>query len=244
MARDESASPQRSHPLTPAGHTDSGPRTLLVAASGTGGHLYPALAVAEALEACNYQVAWLGVNNRLETQLLPDKYPLHTVPMEGFQTRLGLKTGVVLTNLVRSVCQTRKLLQHGQFVGVLTTGGYIAAPAILAARSLGLPSILHESNGLPGKVTRWLSPWCDEVALGFTAAVQYLPKAKTTVVGTPVRANFLTPAPLDLEIPEQAPVIVVAGGSQGAVAVNELVAGLCADLAGSRGLDRAFDGRA
>lgn len=206
----------------------SSSQRLLVAASGTGGHLYPALAVAEALETLGYSITWLGVNNRLETRLLPAKFPLHTVPMEGFQTRLGLKTGIVLSKLVRSTFQTRRLLKQGQFQGVVTTGGYIAAPAILAARSLGLPSVLHEANALPGKVTRWLSRACSVVALGFGETAQYLPQVETVTVGTPVRDDFLASTALDsselgFDVPESATLIVVAGGSQGAVAVNRLV---------------------
>jgi UDP-N-acetylglucosamine--N-acetylmuramyl-(pentapeptide) pyrophosphoryl-undecaprenol N-acetylglucosamine transferase len=201
----------------------SAPVRLLVAASGTGGHLFPALAVAQVLEQGGYQVEWLGVRNRLETQLIPNQYRLHIVAAEGFQTKLSLNTLRVTGRLVKSFCQTRRLLTTGQFDGVVTTGGYIAGPAILAARSLGLPSILHESNALPGKVTRFLSRWCSAVALGFEAATPYLPQANTVVVGTPVRANFLQPCSLDLPIPEKALLIVVAGGSQGAVAVNQLV---------------------
>ena len=199
------------------------PVRLLVAASGTGGHLFPALAVAERLEQDGYLIEWLGVSDRLETQLVPSKYRLHIVPAEGFQTKLSLNTLRVAGRLTQSLCQTRRLLKNRQFQGVITTGGYIAGPAILAAHSLGLPSILHESNALPGKVTRFLSRWCSAVALGFEAATQHLPQANTVVVGTPVRANFLQSSPLDLPIPDEVPLIVVAGGSQGAVAVNRLV---------------------
>ncbi len=194
---------------------------LLIAASGTGGHLFPALAVTQDLT--DFQVEWLGVNNRLETHLVPAQYPLHTVPIEGFQQGLSPKTLMVLAKFLISILQTRRLLKQGQFQGVFTTGGYIAAPAIIAARSLGLPSILHESNALPGKVTRWLSRWCSTVALGFEAAVQHLPQANTVVVGTPVRKSFLQPQALDLPIPKEVPLIVVVGGSQGALAVNRLV---------------------
>jgi len=196
---------------------------LLIAASGTGGHLFPALAVAEILESEQFQLEWLGVNNRLETQLVPKKYPLRTVPIEGLQTQIGFKTPILMGKLAVAVWQTRQLLKQGHFQGVLTTGGYIAAPAILAAWSLGLPRVIHESNAIPGKVTRWLSPLCSQVALGLADAVQYLPKAKTVVVGTPVRPDFLSPCALGLPIPEAAPLIVVAGGSQGAVAVNQLI---------------------
>ncbi|MBD1936560.1 undecaprenyldiphospho-muramoylpentapeptide beta-N-acetylglucosaminyltransferase [Microcoleus sp. FACHB-68] len=198
----------------------SKPVRLLIAASGTGGHLFPATALAEQLS--DYEIEWLGVPNRLETQLVPEQYPLHTIGVEGFQQR-GLGSLRVLSKLLGSVRQVRRLLVERKFQGVFTTGGYIAAPAIIAARSLGLPVILHESNGLPGKVTRWFSPWCTAVAIGFESAAQYLPKAKTVYVGTPVRLQFLSPQPLDLAIPEGVPVIVVAGGSQGAVALNKLV---------------------
>lgn len=196
---------------------------LLIAASGTGGHVFPAIALAEQLP--DYEIEWLGVPDRLETRLVPARYPLHTIAVEGFQTR-GLGVIKVLLKLVGSIWQVRRLLQKGRFQGVFTTGGYIAAPAVIAARSLGLPVILHESNALPGKVTRLLGPWCNTVALGFEAAVQYLPRAKTAVVGTPVRAQFLaSPSPdlPDLPIPPDVPLVAVVGGSQGAVAVNKLV---------------------
>jgi UDP-N-acetylglucosamine--N-acetylmuramyl-(pentapeptide) pyrophosphoryl-undecaprenol N-acetylglucosamine transferase len=198
---------------------------LLIAASGTGGHLFPAIATAEQLT--DFQIEWLGVPNRLETQLVPDQYPLHTIAVEGFQSRLGLGTLKIFSRLLLSILKVRRLLKAGQFQALLTTGGYIAAPSILAARSLGLPVVLHESNALPGKVTRWLSPLCNTVAIGFEAAAQFLPRARTVCVGTPVRSQFraalAAPPQLDLPIPPDAPLIVVFGGSQGAIGVNKLV---------------------
>jgi UDP-N-acetylglucosamine--N-acetylmuramyl-(pentapeptide) pyrophosphoryl-undecaprenol N-acetylglucosamine transferase len=201
------------------------PKKLLVAASGTGGHLFPAIATAEQLS--DYQIEWLGVPDRLETKLVPACYPLHTIALEGFQQRFGLGTLRIFSRLGQSILRVRKLLQQGRFQAVLTTGGYIAAPAVIAARSLGLPVVFHESNALPGKVTRWLSPWCNVVALGFESAAQYLPKVRSVCVGTPVRSLFRSPTPIDglpdLSIPDQVPLIVVVGGSQGAVALNRLV---------------------
>lgn len=198
------------------------PKGLLVAASGTGGHLFPAIATAHCLS--DYHIQWLGVPDRLETQLVPKKYPIHTIAVGGFQGKPGLGTLATGARLGTAILKARKLLKQGNFQGVFTTGGYIAAPAILAARSLGLPVILHESNALPGKVTRWLAPRCTQVAIGFAEAARYLPKAKTTVVGTPVRATFTGESePLEFPIPEDALMVVVLGGSQGAVAVNRLI---------------------
>ncbi|MGB3760952.1 MAG: undecaprenyldiphospho-muramoylpentapeptide beta-N-acetylglucosaminyltransferase [Rivularia sp. (in: cyanobacteria)] len=200
------------------------PIRLLIAASGTGGHLFPAIALAEQLP--DYQIEWLGVPNRLETQLVPKQYKLNTIEVEGFQKGLGFSSLLTLGKLVGSILQVRKILKQGKFDGVFTTGGYISGPSVIAARSLGLPVILHESNALPGKVTRFFGPWCNAVAVGFEAAAKYLPKKKTIYTSTPVRRAFLEPgieASLDLEIPQDVPVIVVFGGSQGAVSVNKLV---------------------
>ncbi len=197
------------------------PVKLLIAASGTGGHLFPAIATANQLK--DYHIEWLGVPNRLETKLVPSQYLLHTISVEGFQQKLGLGTFKILSRLIGSILQVRRILKDGQFQGLFTTGGYIAAPAIIAARSLGLPVILHESNVLPGKVTRWFSRLCNVVAVGFEEGAKYLPSRNTVYVGTPVREEFLSPQSLDLPIPENVPVIAVVGGSQGAVAVNEFV---------------------
>ncbi len=204
---------------------------LLIAASGTGGHLFPAIAVAEQLQL---PIEWLGVPDRLETELIPQHYPLHTVRMGGVQGKLGLGSLKLLWQFLQATLATRRLLRRGKFQAVLTTGGYIAAPAIVAARSLGLPAVLHESNALPGKVTRWLSRWCSVVALGFKDARTRLPKqAHTQWAGTPVRTQFFTDRQADLKelaIPPDVPVVVVVGGSQGALAVNRIVREAAPDL--------------
>lgn len=194
---------------------------LLIAASGTGGHLFPALAVAEQLS--EYKIQWLGVPHRLENTLVPDSYPLNIVAVEGLQGGFSLKTIKIAVDFVLAVFQVQKLIKQQQIDAVFTTGGYIAAPAILAARLQNKPAILHESNFIPGKVTRFLSRWCSKIALGFRGTAQYLPQVDTEYVSTPVRSQFLTPQNLDLAIPDDAMLIVVAGGSQGAVALNQLV---------------------
>jgi len=161
------------------------PTRLLIAASGTGGHLFPAIALAQQLP--DYEVEWLGTANRLETSLVPEEYPLNIIPVEGFQQKFSLKTLKIISNFMSSIWQTQKLIKEHQIDAVFTTGGYIAAPAILAARWQKKPVIIHESNYIPGKVTKFFSRWCD--AVGFDDGMM----------------------------------ILVVGGSQGAVAVNQLV---------------------
>ncbi|WP_448379722.1 undecaprenyldiphospho-muramoylpentapeptide beta-N-acetylglucosaminyltransferase [Gloeomargarita sp.] len=195
---------------------------LLIAASGTGGHLFPALAVAQALPT--WQIEWLGVPDRLERHLVPSVYPLHPVRLSGWPGGLNRRTLKVLGELLTATWQVRRLLQAGQFDCVFTTGGYIAAPAIVAARSLGIPVVLHEANALPGKVTRWLGRWCAVVALGFAEAQAHLPRHPTVVVGTPVRPDFRhCTTTATAVIPPEAFVVLVTGGSQGAVRLNQLV---------------------
>jgi UDP-N-acetylglucosamine--N-acetylmuramyl-(pentapeptide) pyrophosphoryl-undecaprenol N-acetylglucosamine transferase len=197
---------------------------LLIAASGTGGHVFPALAVAERLP--DYQIEWLGVPDRMESKLIPDLYKLHTIRVGGFQKKSIGHILQVLQRFAVSIVQTRKILKQGQFSGVLTTGGYISAPAIIAAKLLGLPVILHESNALPGKVTRLFAPWCSEVIVGFADAKSHLQKGHITYAGTPVRKQFaeqLAASLDDLAIPDGVPLIAIVGGSQGAVKVNQIV---------------------
>ncbi len=192
---------------------------LLIAASGTGGHLFPALAVAQCLK--DYQIEWLGVVNRLEQSLVPSEYPLHTLNVEGFQSKLSLATLKIIAGQLKGITEVKSLLSDLSIDLVFTTGGYIAAPAILAAYWAGIPVILHESNSIPGKVTRLLGRFCNTTAIGFSQTAAYL--KGTTWVGTPVRDEFLAPQPLELPISSEQFLIVIVGGSQGAVALNQLV---------------------
>jgi UDP-N-acetylglucosamine--N-acetylmuramyl-(pentapeptide) pyrophosphoryl-undecaprenol N-acetylglucosamine transferase len=195
---------------------------LLIAASGTGGHLFPALAVADAMPA-DWSVQWLGVPDRLERQLVPSRYPLHTVRAGGLQGR-GLRKLLNLVQLLQAIRSVRRLIKRERIEAVFTSGGYIAAPAILAARWCGVPVVLHESNAVPGKVTRLLGRLCSQVAVGLPQAAARLPRSRPVVTGTPVRQAFLEPAPLPAWVPQgSGPLLLVMGGSQGAVGLNQMV---------------------
>jgi UDP-N-acetylglucosamine--N-acetylmuramyl-(pentapeptide) pyrophosphoryl-undecaprenol N-acetylglucosamine transferase len=202
---------------------------LLIAASGTGGHLFPALAVADALPP-EWRVHWLGVPDRLERQLVPGRFPLHTVKAGGLQGR-GWRRLLNLLRLVGATRSVRRLIRREGVTAVFSTGGYIAAPAILAARWCGVPVLLHESNAVPGRVTRLLGRLCQRVAVGLPAAAARLPHCRPVLTGTPVRSEFLGPAALPDWVPPGAgPLLVVMGGSQGALGLNRMVRPLLAEL--------------
>ena len=205
---------------------------LLIAASGTGGHLFPALAVAEAMPE-HWQACWLGVPDRLETSLVPERYPLTTVQAGGLQGR-GLRKVIQLLQLIAASRGVRRLIRREGSQVVFTTGGYIAAPAILAARWCGIPVVLHESNAVPGRVTRLLGRFCTQVAVGLPAAIKRIPGCTAVVTGTPVRESFLTPQPLPAWVPTGAgPLVLVMGGSQGALGLNRMVRAVLPDLLGA-----------
>ena len=195
---------------------------LLIAASGTGGHLFPALAVAQALPS-DWEVQWLGVPDRLETELVPSSIRLHTVEAGGLQGR-GLRKLYNLLRLLGATVAVRRLLRRERIRLVFSTGGYIAAPAILAARWCGVPVVLHESNGVPGKVTRLFGRLCNQVAVGLPQAAERLQGCHPRVTGTPVRRAFLQAAALPGWVPQgSGPLLLVMGGSQGAVGLNRMV---------------------
>ncbi len=195
---------------------------LLIAASGTGGHLFPALAVAEALPDA-WEITWLGVPDRLETELIPSRYGLFFIRVGGVQAR-GLKRIWQLFRLLLSTWTVVQILRRQKIDIIFTTGGYIAAPSILAATLCGLPVVIHESNAIPGRVTRLLGSLCKCVALGLPQASQYLPKCRTLLSGTPVRSAFLSPQSLPDWVPSgSGPLIVVMGGSQGAQGLNQML---------------------
>ena len=161
---------------------------LLIAASGTGGHIYPALALADSLSN-SWEIEWLGVPNRLEIQLVPKKYNLIILKVGGLQGNI-LRKMLELFKLVFASIQVSRLLAKKNIDVIFTTGGYISAPTILGAKLTGPPILLHESNAIPGKVTRLLGRFCDHVALGIASASDYLPRCKTSFTGTPVRSDF------------------------------------------------------
>ncbi len=202
---------------------------LLIAASGTGGHLFPAIAVADALPK-SWDVTWLGVADRLEIDLVPKKYQLKTISVEAVQTR-GLKRIYQIFRLFIATARVIRLIKRQRIQVVFTTGGYISVPTVLAAKLSGIKVILHESNAIPGKATRLLGRFCDHVALGCPPATKYLSACNLSVTGTPVRKPFLQKQPLPDWVPSQhGPLVLVVGGSQGAVGLNVMFRDVLPDL--------------
>ncbi len=210
----------------------TGTKTILIAGGGTGGHLMPALAIAEALRAAHpeWRVVLVGAIRGVEAQLLPQRsFPFHLLPFEPLyrhQWWKNLKWPILAVRLYRMV---RGLLDRERPDLVLGTGGYASGPTVLAAARRGIPTAILEQDAFPGLVTRWLAPRVREVYLGAPEAAAMLRPGPTTRVlftGSPI----IPPSPgrgaaarTKLGIAPDRPVVVVMGGSQGSLAINQLV---------------------
>ena len=195
---------------------------LLIAASGTGGHIFPALTIAE--EISNYwEITWLGIKSRCEADLVPKKYSLFLL---NFNTP-SKKNIFLLLQYLRIIFATFKILKiinKRKISLIFTTGGYISAPTIIAAKILNIPIIIHESNIDPGLVTKYFGRFCDYVLTGFKDTEKYLRQCRTFYTGTPLRQQFYISNKLPDWVPNNdEPLILIMGGSQGATGINRML---------------------
>ena len=200
---------------------------VLIAAGGTGGHIFPALAVAGQLRAQGVTVDWIGTAQGLEQRLVPAAgYPLHQLQMQGLRGKGWRRWLTAPWRLGRAVVQARQILRRCGAEAVLGMGGYVSAPAGIAAWTLGKRLCLHEQNAIPGLANRLLAPLAAEVFAGFPDTG--LRKARW--VGNPVRAEIAELAEPKLRFAQRQgrPRLLIMGGSQGAQVLNELC---CAALA-------------
>uniref|UniRef100_UPI001E348441 undecaprenyldiphospho-muramoylpentapeptide beta-N-acetylglucosaminyltransferase n=1 Tax=Oceanimonas marisflavi TaxID=2059724 RepID=UPI001E348441 len=188
-------------------------------AGGTGGHVFPGLAVADLLEQEGWTIHWLGTADRMEAQLVPKHgYPLHTISISGVRgngVKRLLSAPFKIANAVR---QARRILKQTRPDVVLGMGGFAAGPGGLAARLAGIPLVLHEQNAAAGMTNRLLARMASKVLMAFPGAFD-----EGEVVGNPVRPEVVAlPAPAErIGTGEQPLRLLVVGGSLGAKVLNE-----------------------
>jgi UDP-N-acetylglucosamine--N-acetylmuramyl-(pentapeptide) pyrophosphoryl-undecaprenol N-acetylglucosamine transferase len=207
---------------------------VLIAAGGTGGHIYPGIAVAKEILRRNgaSEVLFVGTARGLETRIVPEN---------GFQLSLinsaGLKNvgfaGKIkgLSVLPKSFIEARKIIRQFRPHVVVGAGGYVSGPVLMMAAIMGVPTLVMDSNALPGFTNRQLARFVDKAALTFEEAVKFFGK-KAIVTGNPVRREFF-------EVPRKVRSdlfhVLIFGGSQGARAINEAMAAALPHLAEHRG---------
>jgi UDP-N-acetylglucosamine--N-acetylmuramyl-(pentapeptide) pyrophosphoryl-undecaprenol N-acetylglucosamine transferase len=201
---------------------------VIIACGGTGGHLFPGVAVGTELLRRGHAVRLIVSEKEIDRVALQgtEGFEVTALPAIGWPG-LGLKTLPFVVKFFRARQACRRLVSSWKPTLVLGMGGFTCAAPLLAARSLGLPAWLHESNAIPGKVTRYLASRVSGVLLGLEACAKHLPGVAVRVTGTPVRSGLVN-VPRDagitrLNLDAARRTLLVMGGSQGARGLNDAV---------------------
>jgi UDP-N-acetylglucosamine--N-acetylmuramyl-(pentapeptide) pyrophosphoryl-undecaprenol N-acetylglucosamine transferase len=211
---------------------------LLIAGGGTGGHLYPGLAVAEeVLARPGGEVLFVGTARGLEARVVPAAgHALELIAVSGLKRVGPLAFLRGLGRLPLALVGAMRIVRRFRPDVVLGVGGYASGPVVLAAALAGYPTAIQEQNSVPGFTNRTLGRFVRAVLIAFVEAQAFFPRAKVARVGNPVRRRFVEAAVAARgAVPGGEPRLLVLGGSQGSRAVNDLVLG-AAELLAGRGL--------
>ena len=217
---------------------------LIVMAGGTGGHVFPGLAVANEVIKYQWRVEWFGTRDKIEASLVPSHdIPIHFLAVQGVRGKGLVRKLLAPFMLFSAVMQARKLLKSRQPQAVLGMGGFASGPGGIAAWSLGIPVIVHEQNAVFGMTNRWLSKVAKRVLCGFDVRADHLRSiakapSKVEFVGNPVRNAFfaidkaerhhtLSNTEVSTKITFS---ILIVGGSLGALALNQIVPQVLSNL--------------
>ncbi|MBL6985690.1 MAG: undecaprenyldiphospho-muramoylpentapeptide beta-N-acetylglucosaminyltransferase [Methylobacter sp.] len=224
-------------------------RCIVIMAGGTGGHVFPALAVAQELVEKNWQVSWLGTKKGLEGRVVPEQgIEIDWLSVAGVRGKGWLSKITAVLLLVKACGQALKILHQRKPDVVLGMGGFVAGPGGLMAKLLGIPLVIHEQNRVPGTTNRLLARMANQVLEAFPGSFDKKLNAKFT--GNPLRKQFVIPFNSSFSKGEANPVIakvngltpllekgvlggikiLVVGGSQGAQVLNEVVPEALAEL--------------
>lgn len=201
---------------------------VLMAAGGTGGHVYPAIAIADALKAqgSDMDIRFVGTKNHMEWTSVPKAgYEITPIWISGLQRRLTPKNLLFPIKLLTALVQSYWLLRSFRPSIVISCGGYVAGPVGWVAAKLGIPIMIQEQNSYPGVTNRMLACYARRIFTAFPDAQNYFPKDRVRMVGNPTRnklrqANAQT-AREYFRFTEDRPVLLVLGGSLGAKSINE-----------------------
>jgi UDP-N-acetylglucosamine--N-acetylmuramyl-(pentapeptide) pyrophosphoryl-undecaprenol N-acetylglucosamine transferase len=191
-------------------------------AGGTGGHIFPGLAVADYLKAQGWRIEWLGTEKRMEAKLVPQHgYPIHFVNIAGVRNKGWITKIKTAFKLLQSVWQAMTIIRQVKPDVVLGMGGYASAPGGIAAWILGKPLVLHEQNAVAGMSNRYLAKLATSVLSAFPGA--FPSSVKYSVVGNPLRQDIIELENKVPENPSETKRVLVVGGSLGAQVLNDVV---------------------
>ncbi len=206
---------------------------ILLSGGGTGGHIFPAIAIANGLKEKlkPVDILFVGANGRMEMEKVPQAgFPIEGLPISGIQRRLTLKNLLFPFKLIVSLLKAKKIVKQFQPDVVVGTGGYASGPLLKMAAKKGFPTLILEQNSYPGITNRWLGKVVDVICTAYEGMEKYFPAEKIVVTGSPVRKNIreikYTPgeARKFFGLEENRKTLLIIGGSQGALRINEAVA--------------------
>jgi UDP-N-acetylglucosamine--N-acetylmuramyl-(pentapeptide) pyrophosphoryl-undecaprenol N-acetylglucosamine transferase len=200
---------------------------VLFTGGGTGGHIYPALALAAALEKGNSSLLFVGTAGGLEQELVPRAgFHLRTITVSGLERRLSVKNVLTFFRLAKGMGQAYRILREFRPHVVVGTGGYVSLPVVFVATRLGIPTLIHEQNVLPGLANKFLSRFVTTVAVTYAESERHFPRARRLVeTGNPIRNEILDLNREEgkgrLGLKDEGQLLLVFGGSRGARPINE-----------------------
>ena len=207
---------------------------LLIAGGGTGGHLFPGVALAEELKAREPDAAikFVGTRRGIEARVLPDLgWDLELIEVSGLKTVGAFGAVKGLFRLPRALWQARRIVKAFKPDAVIGVGGYASGPVVLAAKLRGIPTAICEQNSIPGLTNKMLGKLVRAVFLSFDESKRFFNAKKIVMSGNPVRRDLVQKLLAASPETRDAVHVLVVGGSQGAVAVNELASQALAMLA-------------
>lgn len=204
------------------------PPRILLAGGGTGGHVYPAIAIAQALRKMvpDSAIAFAGTKDRLEMRAVPKAgFAIHPITVSGFHRKQMMRNLKLPLKLAAGIWQSLQLVRDFDADVVVGTGGYVSGPVLWAAGMRGRPTVAQEQNAYAGVTNRLVSRRAAQVHIAFPEAEKWFPPGKCRLSGNPVRPGMAdtsrSKARKTLEIPQDARVLFVFGGSLGSQAINE-----------------------
>ncbi len=201
---------------------------VMIAAGGTGGHVFPAIAIADALRELrpNTQVTFVGTKDKIEWHAVPKAgYPIRNIWISGFHRRLTWQNLIFPLKLLTSIVQSAKIILDIKPHLFISCGGYVAGPAGWVAEKREIPTVIQEQNSFPGVTNRMLAKKAEVIYTAFSQADQWLPAGKTKLMGNPTRKTLLAmnrkEATSRLGLDPSRNTLLVLGGSGGAKSINE-----------------------
>ena len=205
---------------------------VIVSGGGTGGHIFPAVAIANAIKKKypSAQIKFVGAKGKMEMEKVPKAgYPIEGLWISGLQRKLTLDNLMFPFKLISSLWEARKILKAFKPDLAIGVGGYASGPLLKAATWRNIPTLIHESNSYPGITNRLLGKKVSTVCVAFQGMEAYFPKGKIVITGNPVRQEILKltgkreRAIEHFNLDPHKPVVLVIGGSQGALSINKAI---------------------